>query len=665
MKLNFKIMLPIVILCIIAIVSSYFFIGFRVDSLLSGYYEGVVNQKATVMVAEIDEMKNSALNSAKWLENSAGTGLVDAFKNNDRLSAAALGKSVMDTFNLDYFILTDREGKVFVRAHAPGQYDDNIGGQASVQNALKGRTTAEVEEGNEFRLAVTASSPLKDAGGEIMGTIVLGYSMEKESFVDKLKGTLNAEVTIFYGTERLMTTVVDNGNRIIGTKMEHAQIIDKVLQRQETYVGQATILEKPYYVVYIPIVDGQGKAVGMYFIGEKSDMIQSLSMELTLLQIGVLAAFGILLAVILYIIIRGTVSAPINRLRAFFKELADGKGDLTRTIVLKSKDEIADMVDGFNQFIYKLKEIIMQIKQSSDVVKDSSAQLNTAMDQSNTALNEIALTVGVISSGMQGNMSSIEETNQAVEHLVRGSEETAQKMREVADESMSANEAAKKGGMAVSHVIEAINDVRSSSRDVSAKMEELENIAGRINEIVDIIENIASQTNLLALNAAIEAARAGEQGKGFSVVADEIRKLAEGSGESAQEIISLVKEMQGKTREVSQKVENSNVKVNIGVEKASVVEENIKEIIASIDAAVGTIKQITDQVVRQAAETEQISQSMGNLVKITEETSAGTQEINASVEEQVATFEEVNGITYEISDLSKRLNEMVNQFRTA
>mgnify|MGYP005839656169 CR=1 FL=1 len=658
-----KVMFPVILLSISLVILSYFIISSTIQQLLYDYYEDIVKGKANTLNIEVEHLRDHALKSTKWFEGSAR--LIKAFKENDRNTAVELGQMAMDSFGLDYFVITDRDGKVFVRAHEPEKYGDSISDQANIDKALKGEASVGVEQGKVVKLSIRAGTPLKDENGEILGVISTGYVIGNEEFIDGLKKILNADVTVFSGTERLMTTIRDKeGKRVIGTRLEHKDIIETVYSKHENFYGVRTILGSQYFTGYIPIIGVDGKAAGAYFVGEKIDIMKTLRDHLTALQISILLFFSVSLIIILLIIIQKFIIRPITSVCESFRELADGRGDLTRIISLKTNDEISDMVGWFNRFIEKLRDMIIQVKHSSSNVAQGTVQLTTAMEQSNLAMAEIANAISAISSGMQENTRVVDEASNTLGEMARNSEIAAASSQEASKENIKANKAAEKGADAVSGIASAISDISNASNDTREKMTELQELSNRIGEIVNIINGVAGQTNLLALNAAIEAARAGEQGKGFGVVADEIRKLAEESSKSAREIIGIVKDIQNKTHEAVSRMNIVLEKVQTGEDKASVISNNINEIVNSISIVAARMEDTAAAAQEQFAVSEQITDSMKAIVDVTDGTSAGTEEISASVEEQVGTLQEIESIASSIETLSKELNVMVNNFKT-
>lgn len=369
-----------------------------------------------------------------------------------------------------------------------------------------------------------------------------------------------------------------------------------------------------------------------------------------------LLAFGLLVSV-------GIIN-NISKMVKMLKEIAQGRGDLTQKIEIESGDEIEEMATWFNQFITKLREIVYDVKQTSKTVLSSTQQLSGAVEESNASMTSISNTVSEIAVGMQENASAVEETTASIEEVAGSSESVARSSQKAVEDTANAQKNAENGNEAVKQIMRSINEVSQSSIEVGKTISQLEVSSNEIGDILNIISDISNQTNLLALNAAIEAARAGEHGRGFAVVAEEIRKLAEQSSDSAKDIAELVKGIQEKTNEVVTTVGSQDKKISLTVGKAQVIEQSINEILQSINNVVVRINDIASSSQEQAAATEQITRSMDSVSKTTDGAARSASEINSSVQEQVSTLEEIGATAEEIANLSKSLNDKVNQFKT-
>lgn len=464
-------------------------------------------------------------------------------------------------------------------------------------------------------------------------------------------------------TKKLLREVLNNVKQIEKSHMEYQRVVEERIfsavgdinetekNAAQAQVGDIRLKLSDLLNKIVKVRDNKvNEAENLKNNAYKVILVVSIIASIFLVAIGVVIGVGI----------RVRIAKMVNMLR----EIAQGKGDLTRKININANDEIGEMAEWFNQFISKLREIIVDVKQTSGIVLSASQQLSTAVEESNNAMSSISTSVTEIATRMQENASAVEETTASIEEVAGSAESVARTSQQAVEDTVHAQRNAEKGNEAVNEIIKSINEVSQFSIEVRKTISELEVSSNEIGNILDIISGIADQTNLLALNAAIEAARAGEHGRGFAVVAEEIRKLAEQSSASAKEIANLVKGIQQRTVQVVNTVGVQEKKILISVEKARLIEQSIKEILQSINHIVTKVNDIAASSQEQAAATEQMTKSMDSVSKATDHVAKNAAEISGAVEEQVSTLEEIGAITEEMSAMVKVLNDKVNQFKT-
>ncbi|WP_438823766.1 methyl-accepting chemotaxis protein [Bacillus sp. JJ1764] len=275
----------------------------------------------------------------------------------------------------------------------------------------------------------------------------------------------------------------------------------------------------------------------------------------------------------------------------------------------------------------------------------------------------ISKTIGEIASGTSQGAAFAEQTTSNLIEAVNFSESTAMATRQTNDNTLKAKQAAEEGAGKISKVVDSITNMAASSKDVTVIISNLNESSKKIGEIIQIISGISTQTNLLALNAAIEAARAGDAGKGFSVVAEEIRKLADQSNKAAIEISELVKDNQAKSISAVQSVHLVEERVSEGVKNADEVGESIQNIMNHIQDIVNQVKQIDKMNTQQANSSKEMRQAVANLADASSEIAAGTEHISKSIDGQVLTMNEMEKTTNQLSEMAKRLKELTSGFK--
>lgn len=383
----------------------------------------------------------------------------------------------------------------------------------------------------------------------------------------------------------------------------------------------------------------------------------------TVAEIVIILTISIIIGLALSGIIMRGIVGPVKKVTAKLKEISENDGDLTQRIGYDSKDEIGELSISFDVFMNKLHTIIKEVSASAKTITGLSGDLNKATVVTAQSMDGISETISHIAASTSDTAAAAEETSAALSEAAEFSESTSSATKNTAANSKMAKETAEKGADKISQVVASINDIAVSSREVSSIVDVLDKSSKQIGEIVQMITSISAQTNMLALNAAIEAARAGDAGKGFSVVADEIRKLADETNSAAEQISELVKENQSKASTAVNLVEQVDEKVSNGVSRASEVKESIEGIISNIQSIVGQIEHINEANDKQARSAKEMERVIAGIADGSSEIANGTENISSSVQEQLMTVKEVEQATKKLSQMSKKLSEMTDGFK--
>lgn len=412
-----------------------------------------------------------------------------------------------------------------------------------------------------------------------------------------------------------------------------------------------------------------------------------------------------------------SITRPVNALSGYLNQAAEG--DLTiDNINVSTQDEIGVMAAAFNKMVENLKDMISQINTTSATVASTSEQLAANANQASLATQQVAAAVGEVAKGNNEQTTNVnqtvETTNQlilAIEQIAKGAQEQSQNVMQTADivnqmaaaiQDVAANsqavstaavqtaEVAEKGGEAVKKSVDGMERIRQSVFDTANKIKELGEHSQQIGEIIQVIDDIAEQTNLLALNAAIEAARAGEHGKGFAVVADEVRKLAERSSKATKEIAGLITNIQRGTENAVKAMEVGTGEVEAGaqlahnaglaldeivqqvkrsveqVESISAASEEMAASSAEVIRAIDNVSAITEEntaaTEQMTASSSQVMNAMQNIAAISEESGAAAEEVSASIEETTASVEEIATSAKALAETADELKEIVGRF---
>jgi methyl-accepting chemotaxis protein len=418
----------------------------------------------------------------------------------------------------------------------------------------------------------------------------------------------------------------------------------------------------------------------------------------------------------------GVLAQSFRAMQAYLASIADAARALAKNdlrIEVKPVSEEDELGNAFVLMLASLRESISNVSDSANLLQNSSGQLAVTSSQAREATSQIASTIQQIASGTVQQADSINragtsvgQMTNAIEDVANGAQQQANEANNAASitaklsaaiqqvsgnaqavlrESSAASEAAQNGTQKVEDTLNGMQNIKQRVGASAEKVREMGTRSDKIGDIVVAIEDIASQTNLLALNAAIEAARAGEAGKGFAVVADEVRKLAERSSSATREIGDLVLSIQKTVTEAVAAMEEGTTEVELGVSiatqagealtkimqatdsvnreaaqaalAAETMQSSANELVVAVDSVSAIVEENTAATEEMSASSTEVTEAIENIASVSEENSAAVEEVSASAEEMAAQVEEVNNSAELLMELATQLRDVVNRFQ--
>jgi methyl-accepting chemotaxis protein len=340
-----------------------------------------------------------------------------------------------------------------------------------------------------------------------------------------------------------------------------------------------------------------------------------------------LAASATLFAIFASILIIRSITKPLALFLERTTDIAQGEGDLTKRLDVNGSDEIAQISRMFNQFIEKLHGIISHISTTSTQVASASSELNTTAERIATGAEEVAAQSATVAT--------------AGEEMSATSGDIAQNCQMAAEGAERASQSANKGAAVVERTVAVMGQIAEKVQESAKTVESLGARSDQIGAIIGTIEDIADQTNLLALNAAIEAARAGEQGRGFAVVADEVRALAERTTRATKEIGEMIKAIQRETKGAVAAMEQGVEQVEAGTIEAAKSGEALRDILEQVNDVVTQVNQIATAAEEQTATTSEISNNMQQITQVVQDTANGAHQSASAASQLFGNAEEL------------------------
>jgi len=355
------------------------------------------------------------------------------------------------------------------------------------------------------------------------------------------------------------------------------------------------------------------------------------------------------------------------RLSDSVKFLGDiASGDFSQDMAehsMKDKSEFGALSQAVDRMNRNIRALIKQLLNTSEQLAAASEELTASAEQSAQASNQVAISITEVAQGAEKQLEMAITTNHIVEEMSKGIHQVTGNAVEVAKSTDKTSTAAIEGGKAIEKTILQMGTIGKRTDDTADVINELEGKSKQIDTIVGLISNIADQTNLLALNAAIEAARAGSAGRGFSVVAEEVRKLAEQSAHATKDITELIVDVQAKTKTAVDFMNESKREVKMGAELVDLAGANFNEILTMIKGISEEINEISAATEELTAGTEDVVTASGSISDETKKTSEITQTVSAATEEQSASMQEIASASVHLSKMAMDLQNEIQKFK--
>ncbi|MBU3215053.1 methyl-accepting chemotaxis protein [Clostridium estertheticum] len=507
---------------------------------------------------------------------------------------------------------------------------------------------------------VVVGVPIKDPSDKTIGTIISGVNL---SYIqDKVKAFKFGKkgYSLLIGKDGTILVHPDKElvmkKKISDIADANMQALGKDMLQQKSGIFRFSNDNGKYIVFYnkVPLAGWSVASV----VDESELFAPAQRMMITLLLITLL--IGVILAFIIVLIAK-RITSPLTKLSEFSEQIA--LGNLSNKLTMNQNDEIGQVANSLNGTVASLKDMIRSIGESASEVGLLSNNLSLTTKESARGTEEVSQTMQEIASGAIKQAENAGKVTTITSELVKDINEVLEQCRYMTNVVEKSMKVSNSGAQGIKDAVESMETIAKTNSYNVEKTHDLLEQSKQIGQIVDVISDIAEQTNLLALNAAIEAARAGEHGKGFAVVADEVKKLAEQSGEASKRIVELINGVQKQVETIAVTMDKGTNEVVSGVQVAIQAGKNFDEIEKVFGELASTVRNMSQSTSDMSKKSDVTVEAIDSFAAISEENSAATEQVTASTEEQTASMYQIGETANKLDDLVERLKETVNKFK--
>lgn len=554
-----------------------------------------------------------------------------------------------------YIGLEDKQTILYPKAQLASDYDPTARDWYKAAVANKGELTYSDPYIDAFtgKNIITISKTV-ESNGRIVGTVAIDVALEDLSnILSSIKVGENGYLHVV--DSKGVTVAHPNPQELSKESAKGMSWWDNV-SKEEANFGTYTVNGKKEYIGHTTDAKRGWKIVVDL---DQKELLNDTNKLRTIIAIMVVAMATVAVIVALFLV--RWINNNINKLLKAFEKASNG--DLLIHTDISTGDEFETLSNGFNKMIDTIRRLVIDIGESSNIILSTSDAMSKSANEASVAIDEISTTIDQLA---QGTVSQAEDTSEGVEGVNRLAEEIENieeltiNMNLISSETSSLSQ---DGLKQMNKLTEKTKEANKSSKEMAEAINDMNQVTAEIGMITDAINGISSQTNLLALNAAIEAARAGEAGRGFSVVADEIRKLAEQSNVATNKIQDLIENIKEKSAFAVKSMNDTEAVIKDQTESVDETRQIFNKIMGAINNLMKGIDEIKESVDQTNKDKDNIVNRMLNISSVAQESSASTEEVSASTEEINATMTEFNETALQLKELAAELKDKLNIFK--
>lgn len=641
-----KLIFPVVIamflmILILTVVSSVRF---------SDFNNQLVSERLTLATAsmkdDVEYQKESSCAAATMMAKDRDA--VEAVKSGDRNKVIEVFTSAIDLFGISYFTISDAEGNVIVRTYDTSKYGDSVAGQQNVKDAIAGKISTYLESGTEIKVSIRTGAPMYDDDGTMIGIVSAGVRLDTDAYVDKLKRVYSVEATVFLGDTRYATTIIQNGERVVGTQLKK-EVADIVLGNKSEYLGETDILGEKYKASYVPLFNAKNEAFAIVFMGISTQHITDQTNSFIIYS-SLIGGALLIASVFILVLITGAISKPIVTLKGVFRDFTNGK--LNSNIEIKSRDELGQLGQDFRKVADIFRTLLDDVNEMVDEQEKGNTDFRIESEKYSGDYKKLADNVMSLAETFRKDTTSLLEVltefnggnfdadipkmpgkKIAINHRIDGIRDSMKKI------------SAEIGGLtaqAINGNLSARADANQYSGDWKAIIEGLNSLLGAVVEPINEVSLVLNEISKGNFTASMKGNYRGD----FNAIKVSVNGTVANISEYIKEISSVLNEL------ASDNLDMEISREYVG-EFAS-IKSSLNNIINKLNGFMNEINSASEQVALGAR---QLSESSMALAQGAAEQASSVEELNATV----LSINEKTKINAENADKAKELSSLSSE----